>query len=168
MALVPEMAVWRRKAFFFFGLTIFFLGAAPATPAEAPRPLTFANVRSYFSDTLGFRPTEVQKRCVIFYEGEWVSAKVYNYCVIIVENSDEDLQVTFYITDDQEMNWVNEFLQSPFFTRNETENLYRLLHRERHARAEQVGRFRVDLRHWEPRHAEIIVLSFTPLRAVAR
>ncbi len=106
--------------------------------------------------------------CVIFYEGEWANANIYNYCVIIVENSDEDLQVTFYITDDREMNWVNEFLESSFFTRGESESLYRLLHREEHARGEKVGRFRVDLSHWEPRHAEIIVLSFTPLRPPSR
>ena len=68
---------------------------------QAPRPLTFANVRSFFSDTLRIRPTEVQKRCAIFYEGEWQNANTYNYCVIIVENSDEDLQVTFYLTDDR-------------------------------------------------------------------
>lgn len=154
------------KRLLLLGLTISAIGCA-ATPVQAPagslRPLTFANVRSYFSDTLKFRPTEVQKRCVIFYEGEWVSPQVYNYCVIIVEASDEDLQLTFYITDDQEMNWVNEFLDSPFFTRSETVNLYRLLHREKHARGERVGRFRVDLSHWQPKHAEIIVVSFTPM-----
>jgi hypothetical protein len=128
----------RLKITLFLCLTISaFLGGA-ATPvaapaAGAPRPLTFANVRAYFADSLGFRPTEVQKRCVIFYEGEWVNAKIYNYCVIIIENSDEDLQVTFYITDDQEMNWVHEFLQSSFFTQIEAENLYRLLNREKHA-----------------------------------
>ena len=155
------------KRLLFLSLTIAAIvcGAMPlATAPGEPRPLTFANVRSYFSDTLGFRPTEVQKRCVIFYEGEWVSPKTYNYCIIIVENSDEDLQVTFHITDDQEMNWVNEFLDSPFFTKAETENLYRLLYQQKHARGERVGRFRVDLSHWEPKHAEIIVLSFTPAR----
>jgi hypothetical protein len=148
------------------------LGAATitsgSTTAEAPRPLTSASVRAFFSDTLRIRPTEVQKRCVIFYEGEWQNAKTYNYCVIIVENSDEDLQVTFYLTDDREMNWVNEFLDSPFFTRNETENLFRLLNQKRHVRDEQVGRFRVDASHWEPRHAEIIVFSFTPVRRPVR
>ena len=136
--------------------------------AQAPRPLTFANVRSFFSDTLRIRPSEVQKRCAIFYEGEWKNANTYNYCVIIVENSDEDLQVTFYLTDDREMNWVNEFLDSPFFTRNETENLFRLLNQKRHVRDERVGRFRVDVSHWEPRHAEIIVFSFTPMRRAVR
>ena len=144
------------------------VSALAATPASAPAPsapvqLTFANVRHFFSDTLHIRPTEVQKRCVIFYEGEWANANIYNYCVIIVENSDEDLQVTFYITDDREMNWVNEFFESSFFTRGESEDLYRLLHREERARGEKVGRFRVDLNHWEPRHAQIIVVSFTPL-----
>ncbi len=111
------------KRLFLFGLTIAAVGCAarPVAAPETGRALTFANVRSYFSDTLKFRPTEVQERCVIFYEGEWVSPQVYNYCVIILENSDEDLQLTFYLTDDREMNWVTEFLDSPFFTRHETE-----------------------------------------------
>ena len=144
--------------------------ASAAPPPEArstaagPTPLTFANVRHFFSDTLHIRPTEVQKRCVIFYEGEFTNSNTYDYCVIIVENSDDDLQVTFYITDDREMNWVNEFLEGSFFTCAETENLYRLLHREKHAREEKVGRFRVDVSRWEPRHAEIIVFSFSPER----
>ena len=160
------------KITLFLSLTVSAFFGCAATPVAAPaagtpRPLTFANVRAYFADSLGFRPTEVQKRCVIFYEGEWVNAKIYNYCVIIVENSDENLQVTFYLTDDREMNWVNEFLDSPFFTQSETENLFRLLNQKPHARDERVGRFRVDVSHWEPRHAEIIVFSFTPaLRAV--
>ena len=57
---------------------------------------------------------------------------------------------------------MNEFLDSPFFTRSETENLFRLLNQKRHVRDEQVGRFRVDVSHWEPRYAETIVFSFTP------
>ncbi len=143
------------------GLTsLVLLVAAP--PPPAPRPLTFPAVRAFFADTLGIAPTEVQKRCVIFYEGEWISRATYNYCVVILENSDEDLQVTFYLTDDREMNWVNEFLDSPFFTRAERETLFRLLHRERHSRGEKVGRFRVEVNHWEPRHAQIIVFSFRP------
>ena len=52
----------------------------------------------------------MQPRCVIFFEGEWKSANVYNYGVIMVQNSDEDIQVTFYLTDAHEMNWVTEFL----------------------------------------------------------
>jgi hypothetical protein len=136
-------------------------GSAPAT-----RPLTFENVISFFSDTLHIRPTEVQKRCVIFYEGEWKNAQTYNYCVIVVENSDEDLQVTYYITGDREMNWVTELMDSAFFTRAETEHLFQLLYQKRNPRGEKVGRFRVDVSRWEPRHAEIIVLGFTPRRSV--
>lgn len=74
-----------------------------------------------------------------------MSAQTYNYCVIILESCDEDLQVTFYLTDDREVNWVNEFLDSPFFTWPETENLFRLLHRKRPAREGKIVRFRVDL-----------------------
>jgi hypothetical protein len=143
--------------------------AFPKTPSSVSlEPLTFRNVQSFFSDTLHIRPTEVQKRCVLLYEGEWKSTKEYNYCLIIVENSDEDLQVTFYLTDDAEMNWVNEFLDGPFFTKRETEGLFGLLHREHPTRDARVGRFRVDVSHFEPRHAEIIVFSFTPLQNLKR
>ena len=71
-------------------------------PASATvKPLTYANVVSFFKSA-HFRPTEVQKRCTIFFEGEWKNANVYDYCVIMVENSDEDIQVTFYLTDAHE------------------------------------------------------------------
>jgi hypothetical protein len=137
--------------------------AAPPAGNQTPtEELSFKNVTKFFSEALRMRPTEVQKRCVIFYEGEWKNAKVYDYCVIIVENSDQDIQVTFYLTDAREMNWVDEFFEGPFFNRQETEELFRLLHSVKHAQGKQVGRFRVDVNHWEPRHAQIIVLSFTP------
>jgi hypothetical protein len=150
-------------AFIFFSFPLF--ASRPAAKQTERTELSFKNVSKFFADTLHRRPTEVQKRCVIYYEGEWKDANTYNYCVILVENSDKDIQVTFYITDDREMNWVNEFIDGPFFDRNETEQLFGLLHGEHNARAKKVGRFRVDVGHWTPRHAEIIVLSFTPLRA---
>jgi hypothetical protein len=106
----------------------------------------------------------VQSRCTVFFEGEWKNAKIYDYCLIIAENSDQDIQVTFYLTDADEMNWVTEFIDSGFFTRKEKEQLFDLLNRKRSTRGKNVGRFRVDVNHWQPRHAEIIVFSFTPLK----
>jgi hypothetical protein len=82
----------------------------------------------------------------------------------MVENSDEDIQVTFYLTDDHEMNWVTEFLDSQFFNRNETEKLFQLMNARSDARGQNVGRFRVDFHRWQPRHAQILVFSFTPIR----
>jgi hypothetical protein len=134
-----------------------------AQPA-AKQPLTYSNVVSFFKSAQ-LRPTEVQKRCTIFFEGEWTSANIYNYCVIMVENSDEDIQVTFYLTDAHEMNWLTEFIDAPFFARDETGKLFRLMNSEHDVRGKNVGRFRVDFHHWQPRHAEIFVFSFTPVRA---
>jgi hypothetical protein len=143
----------------------FIASAAPAAKsAGSPTtPLTFANAVSFFK-AAKFRATEVQPRCAIFFEGEWKSANVYNYGVIMVENSDEDIQITFYLTDAHEMNWVTEFLDSAFFSRNETENLFRLMNSHNDVRGQNVGRFRVDFHHWQPRHAELLVFSFTPIR----
>jgi hypothetical protein len=139
-------------------------GAPSAKSANsATTPLTFANAVSFFK-AAKFRATEVQPRCVIFFEGEWKNANVYNYCVIMVESSDEDVQVTFYLTDAHEMNWVTEFLDSQFFNRSETDKLFTLMNAGKDVRRQNVGRYRVDFHHWQPRHAELLVFSFTPVR----
>jgi hypothetical protein len=133
----------------------------PAAEALKVQPLTYANVVSHFK-AAHLRTTEVQKRCTIFFEGEWKNRDVYNYGLIIVENSDEDVQVTFYLTDAHEMNWVTEFLDAPFFTQAETQALFDLMNSNHDAKNEKIGRFRrVDFHHWKPRHAEILVFSLT-------
>jgi hypothetical protein len=131
-------------------------------PSASAQALTFENVVSFFK-AAQFRPTEVQKRCTVFFEGEWKNANIYNYCLIIVENSDEDIQVTFYLTDAHEMNWVTEFVDAPFFAKAETQKLFGLINSGHDGRGEKVGRFRVDFHRWEPRHAQILVFSFTRL-----
>lgn len=141
--------------------------AAPTKPkpqAAAEKPFNYANAVAFFKSA-HLRATEVQKRCTVFFEGEWKEANIYNYCLIIVENSDEDIQITFYLTDAHEMNWITEFIDSPFFTGREKQALFTLLNRDRGVRAEKVGRFKVDANHWRPRHAEIFAFSFTPGRA---
>jgi hypothetical protein len=128
------------------------------------QPLTYSNIVAHFK-AAHLRTTEVQKRCTIFFEGEWKNSNIYNYGLIIVENSDEDVQVTFYLTDAHEMNWVTEFLDAPFFAPAETEKLFGLVNGHREVRGEKIGRFgRVDFHRWKPRHAEILVFSFTPQR----
>lgn len=133
------------------------------TEAVNPQPLTYANVVSHFK-AAHLRVTEVQKRCTIFFEGEWKTPNIYDYCLIIAENSDEDIQVTFYLTDAHEMNWVTEFLDAPFFAQSETQKLFGLINAGQDVRGEKIGRFRVDFHLWQPRHALIIVFSFTPVR----
>jgi hypothetical protein len=136
----------------------------PRTETAAVQPLTYANVVSHFKEAR-LRTTEVQKRCTIFFEGEWKSRDIYNYGLIIVENSDEDVQVTFYLTDAHEMNWITEFLDAPFFTQAETQTLFDLMSSGHDAKGQQIGRFRrVDFHHWKPRHADIFVFSLTSWR----
>jgi hypothetical protein len=137
--------------------------AKSAPRSAATQPFTYANVVSSFKEA-HLHTTEVQPRCTIFFEGKWRNANIYDYCVIMVENSDQDIQVTFYLTDAHEMNWVTEFLDAPFFAQGETEKLFDLINSERDVRGQKIGRFRVDFHRWQPRHAQIIVFSFTPVR----
>ena len=145
-------------------------GASAAEPTQrkpdttTAKPLTYANVVSRFKEAR-LHPTEVQKRCTVFFEGEWKSTDIYSYCLIVVENSDEDIQVTFYLTDAHEMNWITEFLDAPFFARGESEKLFGLVSAHPENRREKIGRYHVDFHHWQPRHAEIFVFSFTPTTA---
>jgi hypothetical protein len=141
---------------------------AAQTPKARPdtakvQPFTYANVVSFFKEAR-FRATEVQKRCTVFFEGEWKRANIYDYCLIIVENSDEDIQVTFYLTDAHEMNWVTEFLDAPFFSKSETQGLFGLMNSNKTSVSGNIGRFRADFHRWQPRHAYILVFSFTPVR----
>lgn len=62
-----------------------------------------------------------------------------------MENSDQDVQVTFYLTDAHEMNWVTEFLDAPFFAPVETKKLFGLINSGHDVRGERVGRFRMIL-----------------------
>lgn len=138
------------------------MAAEPAkkTDGATPKQLTYANVVSFFKEAR-LRPIQVQKRCTVFFEGEFKNANAYNYCLIVVENSDEDVQVTFYLTDAHEMNWVTEFLDAPFFAKAETKKLFDVMNSGQSARGQNVGRYRVDFHRWEPRHAQILVFSFT-------
>ena len=134
------MKFWLTLIAFLAGSTLF---AAPTKQKEAAgnvKPLTFGNVVSFFKQA-HLRPTEVQKRCTIFFEGEWKNADIYSYCVILVENSDEDIQVTFYLTDAHEMNWVTEFVDAPFFAQVETEKLFGLINSGRDVRGKKIGTF---------------------------
>ena len=144
-----------------------FPAAAVKSPASNKQHATatplYADVVSRFKQA-HLRVTEVQKRCTVFFEGEWTNENIYNYAVIMVENSDEDVQVTFYLTDAHEMNWITEFLDAPFFEKSETEKLFGLVNSARDVRNQKIGRFRVDFHRWQPKHADILVFSFTPVK----
>ncbi len=74
------------------------------------------------------------------------------------------MQVTFYFTDAHEMNWVTECLDAPFFTKGETQNLFALVNSHKPTEVTMLVDTRWKFHHWEPKHAEIIVFSFTPSR----
>lgn len=170
LLIVPSRAISIKSINVAFICLSLITGSFVASGAPAARsttsdttPLTFANAMSFFK-AAKFRATEVQPRCVIFFEGEWKNPNVYDYCVIMVENSDQDIQITFHLTDAHEMNWVTEFLDSQFFNRSETERLFTLMNAGKDVRGEKVGRYRVDFHHFQPRHAELLVFSFRPIR----
>jgi hypothetical protein len=123
-------------------------------------PLNFYNAVAFFKETLGKQPPEVHKRCVVFYEGEWATRTRYRHSVITVEESDEDLAITFCITDDRGGDWINRFVRGPFFTLAETNELSGMLAHQDHRQSGRVGRFDVEVVHVVARRTRVVVLSF--------
>ena len=138
--------------------------ADPERAAVQSASLTYRNVISFFREALGRAPLKADSRIALFAEGEWKNRDLYNHSVIFIENADEDVQITFIMSGDEGMNWVNEFLDSRFFAQRETEALFALLNRGLGTRKASIGRFRIELSRWEPRHHEIVVISLTPRR----
>jgi hypothetical protein len=141
-----------------------FLYSATAAKDRTPEPFNYENAVKFFHETLKERPLKVHQRCAVFFDGEYASANFYSHSVIIVENSDEDFEIAFYIGDDRGMFWVSEFLDSGFFTDQEKQSLFQLTHGTSGNRTTRVGRYRVELTRADPHHAKIIVFSFTAAR----
>jgi hypothetical protein len=123
-------------------------------------PLNFNNSVAFFKETLGKQPSEVHKRCVVFYEGEWATQTRYRHSVITVEETDEDLAITFCIIDDRGADWINRFVHGPFFTTAETNELSGMLALPNHRQSGQIGRFDVEVAQMVARRTEAVVLSF--------
>lgn len=140
------------------------LCSASAVTERSSESLSYENAVKFFRETLREQPLKVHKRCAVFFEGEYTNANIYSHSVIILENSDEDFEITFYISDDRGMFWVSEFLDSGFFDLKEKQALFKLTHGTSGNRTTHVGRYRVELTRAQPHHASIIVFSFTRLR----
>jgi hypothetical protein len=123
-------------------------------------PLNFYNSVAFFKEVLGKQPPEVHKRCVVFYEGEWATRTRYRHSLITVEESEEDLAITFCITDDRGKDWIDRFVHGPFFTVAETNELSGMLAHQDHRQASRVGRFDVEIAHTAARRTRVVVLSF--------
>jgi hypothetical protein len=138
--------------------------ATPSAKHSQHRPLTFANTVAFFHEALGRTPLKSDARTAVFVESEWKSRDLYNQSLIFIENADEDIEITFVMSGDEGMNWVNEFFDSTFFERAETESLFQLLNSVKGTRKANFRHFLVEISRWQPHHHEIVVLSLTPRR----
>ena len=77
-----------------------------------------------------------------------------------MEESEEDLAITFCITDDRGTDWINRFVHGPFFTLAETNELSGMLAHQDRKQASRVGRFDVEVGHTAARRTRVVALSF--------
>jgi hypothetical protein len=111
-------------------------------PARA-LPFSIQDFASFLSETFHMQPVESEPDCVKFiYAERQNDGRDVEIMRIMIQSRETHLQVAFSFKEFNVMHYVAEFMEGPFFTRAESEQLYALLYAPAGQRSwKQVGRF---------------------------
>ena len=129
---------------------------------EKPAPLEFDPVVALFKKMTKVLPARMHGRCVVFSLGEAYRANDHVESIIVVTEDPPRLAVSFLISGDYGMNFVSEFFEAPFFTRDESEKFYALLYAPMGNSAARFPRFTLDFTRVETPEWHFISMSFGP------
>ena len=122
---------------------------APAQPTLTAKALPFSlqDFASFLSLTFHMQPIESEPDSVKFIYAERQSdGRDVEIMRIMIRSREAHLQVAFSFKEFNVMNYVAEFMEGPFFTRAESEQLYELLYNPAgQASWKQVGRFQAKV-----------------------
>lgn len=130
--------------------------------AEGPGPLEFEQVVSAFKKMTEVQPLRLHARSVVFALGELYRRDDHVESVIVVTDDAPRLSVSFLVSGGYGMNFVSEFFEAPFFTRDESEQFYGLLYGPEDHTAATFPRFAVDFTRVETPAWHFISLTFGP------
>ena len=155
-SIVPEIAA---KSF-----------SRPSTPKGAVKTLPFSmqDVVAFLKDDLQAKPVQIERDYALFtYLDPQPNGSSDQVVQITVNSTLDGLRVTFTFREFTAMHYVAEFIESPMFTRTESERLYALLYaRSGRDQWERVERFHTRvLYETQAEHTEVR-FEFAPLIAV--
>ena len=128
-------------------------------PSVATRlPFTFDDVIKYFQESLVQLPQERRFNYALFRGG---NGGEHSF-TIAISSDGPDLLLKFQVIDDYGMNIVREFFEAPFFQRNESEQLYALLHPGSGLRTISLPRFDVAFECDNRAETTVVTLMFSP------
>jgi hypothetical protein len=149
-----------------FALAAALLVAGPSSiRVEKVAPLEFQPVVELLTKMTEVRPAKLHGRCVVFTLGQAYRANDHVENIIVVTEDPPRLAVSFLVSGGYGMNFVGEFFEAPFFTRDESEKFHGLLHGPAGNTTARFPRFALDFTRVETPEWYFISMSFGPLRA---
>jgi hypothetical protein len=144
------------------------LTAAPkASHVEKAAPLAFQPVVELFTKMTEVHPMKLHGRCVVFGLGEAYRANDHVESIIVVTEDPPRLAVSFLVSGGYGMNFVGEFFEAPFFTRDESERFHGLLYGPAGNFTARFARFTLAFTRVETPEWHFISMSFDPTRPLA-
>jgi hypothetical protein len=115
-------------------------------PARA-LPFSIQDFASFLSENFHMQPIESEPDCVKFIYAERQSdGRDLEIMRVMIRSREAHLQVAFSFKEFNVMHYVAEFMEGPFFTRAESEQLYALLYAPAGQHSwQQVGRFQAKV-----------------------
>lgn len=130
--------------------------------ADGPSPIEFEKAVTVFKEMTAVQPVSMHARSVIFALGHLYRKDDHVESVIIVTDDAPRLSVSFFVSGGYGMNFVSEFFEAPFFTRDESEQFYALLYGPQEHAVATFPRFAVDFTRVETPAWHFISLTFGP------
>jgi hypothetical protein len=144
------------------------LVAAPeSSRVEKVAPLEFQPVVELFTKMTEVRPMKLHGRCVVFGLGEAYRANDHVESIIVVTEDPPRLAVSFLVSGGYGMNFVGEFFEAPFFSRDESERFHALLYGPAGNTSARFARFTLTFTRLETPEWQFISMSFDPTRPLA-
>lgn len=138
------------------------LAVVPLPPKTEAPPIDFERTVTLFRKMTAVQPVRMHERSVVFALGQLYRRDDHVESVIIVTEDGPQTSVSFMVSGGYGMNFVSEFFEAPFFTREESEQFYALLYGPKEHTVAAFPRFAVDFTRVQTPAWHFISLTFAP------
>jgi hypothetical protein len=121
-------------------------------------PFSSARVLAYFNEAFGQRPFESDAGSYVYIDCDNPDEVV----MVTVSELQAGLDVLFFATGNYGVNYIREFFEAPFFLRDETEQLYKLLDSGLGIRSVTLERFNIQMSMTAAEAWIVVAIEFSP------
>ena len=129
----------------------------PTCPFD-PLPFSSARVLAYFNEAFGQRPFESDPGSYVYID----CTNPDEVVIVTVTELQTSIGVVLFATGDYGVNYIREFFEAPFFLREETEQLYKLLDSGLGIRSVTLKRFNIQIGMTAAEGWIVVAIEFSP------